>query len=79
MVGLDYEGDHHRSERPTYVTDIGRYEMIERQGWNDLRVVAEQSPSFIVYRVVEAFGIRDWKYRRNRRRKCAQGWAPRLP
>ncbi|MET0900449.1 MAG: hypothetical protein ABWY45_21255 [Mycobacterium sp.] len=71
MVGLDYEGDHHRRERPTYVTDIGRYEMIERQGWNDLRVVAEHSPSFIVYRVIEAFGLRDWKYRRNRRRKCA--------
>jgi len=71
MVGLDYEGDHHRSERPTYVTDIGRYEMIERQGWNDLRVVSEHSPSFIVYRVTEAFGLRDWKYRRNRRRQCA--------
>ena len=60
-IGLDYEGDHHREERPTYVKDIGRYEMIERQGWVDLRVVKEHSKSFIISRVREAAARRGWK------------------
>ena len=34
MVGVDYEGDHHRSDRRTYVGDIGRYEMIAGRGWD---------------------------------------------
>ncbi|MET0898941.1 MAG: hypothetical protein ABWY45_13605 [Mycobacterium sp.] len=60
-IGLDYEGDHHREKRPTYVKDIGRYELIERQGWIDLRVVKEQSKSFIISRVREAAARRGWK------------------
>lgn len=71
MVGVDYEGDHHRSERRTYVSDIGRYELIARQGWNDIRVVAEHRPRFIVHRAIEAFGRRGWNYHRNARRDCA--------
>lgn len=59
-IGLDYEGDHHRELRPTYVDDIGRYEMIERQGWVDLRVVKEHSKSFIIHRVREAAARRSW-------------------
>lgn len=57
-IGLDYEGDHHRQLRPTYVDDIGRYEMIERQGWIDLRVVAEHSSVFTLRRVRESFARR---------------------
>lgn len=64
MVGVDYEGDHHRSERRTYVGDIGRYEWIARRGWDDIRVVAEHSPRYIVHRAVEAFGLRGWDHRR---------------
>jgi hypothetical protein len=60
-IGLDYEGKHHRDERTTYVKDIGRYELIERQGWIDLRVVKEQSKSFIISRVREAAARRGWK------------------
>src|SRR6185312_9614376 len=33
MVGLDYEGKHHANDREQYVYDIGRAELIERQGW----------------------------------------------
>ncbi|CAN5527448.1 hypothetical protein BH09ACT8_BH09ACT8_62100 [soil metagenome] len=65
MVGFDYEGDHHRSERRTYVGDIGRYEMIAGLGWTDIRVVAEHSPRFIVHRAIEAFGLRGWNWRRD--------------
>ncbi|MFN8227879.1 MAG: type IV toxin-antitoxin system AbiEi family antitoxin [Mycobacterium sp.] len=54
-IGLDYDGDHHRSERRTYVNDIGRYSMIDDLGWIDLRVVAEHSRAFILHRLREAF------------------------
>lgn len=54
-IGLDYEGGHHLNERRTYVNDIGRYAMIDGQGWIDLRVVAEHSRRFILYRVRNAF------------------------
>lgn len=59
-VGLDYEGAHHSTRRDTYVYDIGRAEMIEREGWVDIKVVAEHSRAFIVHRVREAFARRGW-------------------
>jgi hypothetical protein len=59
-VGLDYEGEHHSSRRDTYVHDIGRAEMIEREGWIDIKVVAEHSRAFILHRVREAFARRGW-------------------
>ena len=58
MVGLDYEGAHHSTVRAQYVYDIGRAELIERQGWIDIRVVAEHSKRFIIQRVRDAFASR---------------------
>lgn len=60
MVGLDYEGRQHSTDRGRYVHDIGRTELIERQGWIDIRVVAEHSRSFILHRVKEAFARRGY-------------------
>lgn len=60
MVGLDYEGAHHSADRQRYVHDIGRGELIERQGWIDLRVVAEHSRSFVIHRVRETFARRGY-------------------
>lgn len=54
-VGLDYDGQHHSTDRGQYVYDIGRAELIDRQGWIDIHVVAEHSRRFILYRVVQAF------------------------
>lgn len=59
-VGLDYEGAHHSADRLQYVHDIGRAELIERQGWIDLRVVAEHPRRFILDRVRQAFARRGW-------------------
>jgi len=59
-VGLDYEGAHHSAERRQYVHDIGRGDLIERQGWLDLRVVAEHSRRFTLARVRAAFARRGW-------------------
>lgn len=57
-VGLDYEGKHHATDRPRVVHDIGRSELIEREGWMDIRVVVEHSRAFILHRVREAFARR---------------------
>lgn len=60
MVGLDYDGEHHSSDRGQYVYDIGRAELIDRQGWIDIHVVAEHTRRFILYRVSEAFSRRGY-------------------
>lgn len=60
MVGLDYEGKHHSEDRNQYVHDIWRADLVDRQGWIDLRVVAEHSRGFILHRVREAFRLRGW-------------------
>jgi hypothetical protein len=60
MVGLDYEGGHHSTERGQYVHDIGRAELIDGQGWIDLKVVAEHGRRFILDRVRAAFARRGW-------------------
>ncbi|BBX90788.1 hypothetical protein H5U98_06050 [Mycolicibacterium boenickei] len=58
QVGLDYEGKHHATDRLRVVHDIGRNELIEREGWIDIRVVVEHSRAFILHRVREAFARR---------------------
>ncbi len=60
MVGLDYDGQHHSADRRRYVYDIGRAELIEREGWIDIHVVAEHSRRFIVHRVSDAFARRGY-------------------
>lgn len=44
LVAADYDGYQHLTDRRRYVHDIGRNEMVARQGWFDLHVVAEHSP-----------------------------------
>lgn len=59
-VGFDYEGAHHSEVRDQYVHDIGRAELIDGQGWIDIRVVAEHSKRFILHRAYKAFERRGW-------------------
>lgn len=63
MVGLDYDGQHHSTDRPRYVHDIGRAELIDREGWIDIHVVAEHSRRFILHRVSEAFARRGYSFK----------------
>jgi hypothetical protein len=51
MVGVEYDGDQHRTDRRQYVKDIQRLEMLEQRGWIIVRVVAEDRPEGIVRRV----------------------------
>lgn len=60
MVGFDYDGEHHASNRGQYVYDIGRAELIDRCGWIDIHVVNEHTRGFVLHRAREAFRRRGW-------------------
>ena len=60
MVALEYDGDHHRSDRRQYVKDIRRAEMVDRQGWHVLKVVKEDRPTDILKRVWDALARRGY-------------------
>lgn len=53
-VGVEYDGEHHRTNRRQYTWDIHRQEMIERRQWIDIRVVADDRPVDIIRRVAAA-------------------------
>jgi hypothetical protein len=59
-VGFDYEGKQHSEDRDQYVHDIGRAELVECEGWMDIRVVREHSRRFILHRAHQAFARRGW-------------------
>lgn len=59
-VGLDYEGSHHSEDRGQYVYDIGRADLIDGEGWIDIRVVKEHSRRYNLHRVREAFARLGW-------------------
>lgn len=58
MVAVEYDGDHHRTDRRQYIKDIRRREVLERMGWIVITVVAEDRPSEIVRRVRDAMDRR---------------------
>jgi hypothetical protein len=41
-VLLEYEGDHHRTERPQWTRDLARFNRYQQQGWIALRIDAGQ-------------------------------------
>lgn len=54
MVAVEYDDDHHRTDRRQYVKDIRRLAMLEEMGWIIVRVVAEDSPAAVLRRVRSA-------------------------
>ena len=58
MVGVEYDGDHHRADRRQYVRDIRRRELLEERGWLVVRIVSEDHPVDILRRVRRAIAER---------------------
>ena len=58
MVGVDYEGEHHRMSRRQLDRDIRRAEAVMESGWDDVRVTAEDTDGSIIGRVRRAFARR---------------------
>jgi len=65
MVAVEYDGDHHRSDRAQYVRDMRRHEELRRLGWIVIRVVREDPAASIVRRVCDALETRGWPSRLN--------------
>lgn len=60
MVGVEYEGEQHQTDRRRHVYDIQRLEMLDRMGWLIVRVVAEDPRASVVRRVRLALLERGW-------------------
>lgn len=58
MVGLEYDGDHHRTERRIYVKDIRRAEMVNGLGWHVIKVIKEDRANDVIRRTRDALARR---------------------
>ena len=58
-IALEYEGDHHRTDRRQFNRDIARYETVTTQlGWIVVRATVEDVPGGILRRVAAAWARR---------------------
>ena len=57
-IALEYEGDHHRTDRRQFRRDIARYEALADLGWLAIRVTAEDTRGGILARVAAAWARR---------------------
>ena len=48
MVGAEYDGDQHRTDRPQYVKDVRVKRKLANLGWNVTHVIKEDRPDEIV-------------------------------
>lgn len=58
-IAVEYDGDHHRTDRAQYAWDVRRLRMVSQLGWLHIRVIAEDSPTDIIGRVRQAFAARE--------------------
>jgi hypothetical protein len=61
MVGAEYDGDQHRTNRGQYVKDLRVWPKLERLGWKVTRVIKEDSEDDIIKRTWSAMVSRGWK------------------
>jgi len=57
-IALEYEGDHHRTDRRQFHRDIARYEALPDLGWLTIRVTAEDTRGGVLARVAAAWARR---------------------
>jgi Protein of unknown function (DUF559) len=62
-IALEYDGDQHRTDRTQYVKDTRRLRKLEQMGWIVIRVIAEDTPTYTLDRVREAFAQREREIR----------------
>ncbi|MGV1089258.1 MAG: hypothetical protein ACOYBX_14865, partial [Mycobacterium sp.] len=58
MIALEYDGDHHRTERAQFARDIVRLEALSNQGWIVIRVAADTPPREVLDRLRSAWAAR---------------------
>ncbi|ORV93477.1 hypothetical protein AWC11_06120 [Mycobacterium interjectum] len=57
-IALEYEGDHHRTDRRQLRRDIERYEALHTMGWIAIRVTADHTRGGILARLAAAWARR---------------------
>lgn len=57
-VAIEYDGDHHRTERMQFARDIVRLEELAELGWIVIRVAADTPPGEIIRRLRKAWAAR---------------------
>jgi hypothetical protein len=60
-VAVEYDGDHHRSDRRQYVKDQWRLRKLAELRWIVIRVIAEDKPEDVVERARRALLARGWR------------------
>jgi hypothetical protein len=60
-VAVEYDGDHHRTNRRQYAKDHWRMRKLEAMGWIVIRVIVEDSPGDIARLVRAALRRRGWR------------------
>lgn len=58
MLAVEYEGDHHRTDRARFAYEIERAEDIREVGWLVVRVAARNHPAEVLRRVQRAWNSR---------------------
>jgi len=58
MIAVEYDGEHHRTDRSSYLKDVERSEYLAMVGWIVIRVLADHSRANIIHRAQQA-----WDYR----------------
>lgn len=61
MVGAEYDGDQHRTDRPQYAKDVRVKRKLANLGWNVTYVIKEDRPDDIVQSVGDALVSRGWR------------------
>lgn len=58
-IAVEYDGDHHRTDRPSYVWDERRLRRLRALGWLHIRVIAEDRSFDVIERVRSAWAERE--------------------
>lgn len=59
LIAVEYDGDHHRTDRSQYAWDVKRLRRIAERGWLHVKVIAEDRPRDVVERVRQAWACRE--------------------
>ena len=57
-IAVEYDGDHHRTDRWQYAWDVKRLRLVEQRDWLHVKVIAEDRPRDVLQRVAQAWAVR---------------------
>lgn len=75
-VGLEYDGDHHRTDTVQFLHDVERLDALSALGWRDIRITKEHRGDLLtaaLERVRIALRERGWSGAAARPRSVAKG------